>query len=91
MRESLLDFTDSILYKDLFKLAEVRKPTDLTKLVTFLAANVGSEIRYRLHRFRTWHSKQDYRNAMSYLLASCFYLEGCSFVVEKPNGRAQTQ
>ena len=46
MRESLLDFTDSILYKDLFKLAEVRKPTDLTKLVTFLAANVGSEIRY---------------------------------------------
>lgn len=45
-KEYLLDFTDSILYKDLFKLAEVRKPTDLTKLVTFLAANVGSEIRY---------------------------------------------
>lgn len=45
-REYLLDFTDSLLYKDLFRLAEVRKPTDLTKLVTFLAANVGSEIRY---------------------------------------------
>ena len=45
-KEYLLDFTDSILYKDLFKLAEVRKPTDLTKLVTVLAANVGSEIRY---------------------------------------------
>lgn len=45
-REYLLDFTDSLLYKDLFRLAEVRKPTDLIKLVTFLAANVGSEIRY---------------------------------------------
>ena len=45
-KEYLLDFTDSILYKDLFKLTEVRKPTDLTKLVKFLAANVGSEIRY---------------------------------------------
>ncbi len=30
----------------MFRLAEVRKPTDLTKLVKFLAANVGSEIRY---------------------------------------------
>ena len=45
-REYLLDFADTLLYKDLFRLAEVRKPTDLTKLVTFLAANVGSEIRY---------------------------------------------
>lgn len=45
-REYLLDFTDSLLYKDLFRLAEVRKPTDLIKLVTFLAANVGSQIRY---------------------------------------------
>lgn len=45
-QEYLLDFTDSILYKDLFRLAEVRKPTELTKLVKFLAANVGSEIRY---------------------------------------------
>ena len=45
-KEYLLDFTDSLLYKDLFRLAEVRKPTDLTKLVTFLAANVGAVIRY---------------------------------------------
>ncbi len=42
----LLDFSDTILYKDLFRLAEVRKPTDLVKLVTYLAASVGSEIRY---------------------------------------------
>ncbi len=42
----LLDFTDAMLYKDLFRLAEIRKPTDLTKLVTFLAANVGAVIRY---------------------------------------------
>ncbi len=45
-KEYLLDFSDAVLYKDLFRLAEVRKPTELTKLVKYLAANVGSEIRY---------------------------------------------
>ena len=45
-REYLIDFADTVLYKDLFRLAEVRKPTELTKLVRYLAANVGSEIRY---------------------------------------------
>lgn len=45
-KEYLLDFADSILYKDLFQLAEVRRPSDLTKLVRYLAASVGSEIRY---------------------------------------------
>lgn len=45
-REYLLDFADSVLYKDLFRLAEVRKPTDLTRLVRYLAACSGSEIRF---------------------------------------------
>lgn len=45
-REYLRDFVSSILYKDLFNLAEMRKPTDLRKLVTYLAYNVGSEIKY---------------------------------------------
>ena len=45
-KEYLLDFADTVLYKDLFRLAEVRKPTDLTRLVRYLAANVGSEIRF---------------------------------------------
>ena len=45
-REYLRDFVSSVLYKDLFNLAEMRKPTDLRKLVTYLAYNVGSEIKY---------------------------------------------
>lgn len=45
-KEYLINFADTVLYKDLFRLAEIRKPTDLTKLVKYLAANVGSEVRY---------------------------------------------
>lgn len=44
--EYLLDVADSLLYRDLLRLAEVRRPTDLIKLVKFLAANVGAVIRY---------------------------------------------
>ena len=74
MRESLLDFTDSILYKDLFKLAEVRKPTDLTKLVTFLAANVGSEIRYGSIASELGIQNKTIDRYVD-LLASCFILK----------------
>ena len=74
MRESLLDFTDSILYKDLFKLAEVRKPTDLTKLVTFLAANVGSEIRYGSIASELGIQNKTIERYVD-LLASCFILK----------------
>lgn len=45
-QQYLLDFADAVLYKDLFKLAEMRKPTELVKLVKFLAFNVGSEVKY---------------------------------------------
>lgn len=44
-REYLRDLADTLLYKDLLELAEIRKPADLTKLTRFLAANVGSVIR----------------------------------------------
>lgn len=72
-KEYLLDFTDSILYKDLFKLAEVRKPTDLTKLVTFLAANVGSEIRYGSIASELGIQNKTIERYVD-LLASCFIL-----------------
>ena len=45
-RQYLLDFADSALYTDLFSLAEMRKPTDLVRLLKYLAYNIGSEIRY---------------------------------------------
>ncbi len=45
-RQYLLDFADSALYRDLFSLAEMRKPTDLVRLLKYLAHNIGSEIRY---------------------------------------------
>ena len=45
-KQYLLDFADAVLYKDLFKLAEMRKPTELVKLVKYLAYNVGSEVKY---------------------------------------------
>ena len=45
-QQYLLDFADAVLYKDLFKLAEMRKPTELMKLVKYLAFNVGSEVKY---------------------------------------------
>ena len=73
-KEYLLDFTDSMLYKDLFKLAEVRKPTDLTKLVTFLAANVGSEIRYGSIASELGIQNKTIERYVD-LLASCFILK----------------
>ena len=73
-KEYLLDFTDSILYKDLFKLAEVRKPTDLTKLVTVLAANVGSEIRYGSIASELGIQNKTIERYVD-LLASCFILK----------------
>ena len=73
-KEYLLDFTDSILYKDLFKLAEVRKPTDLTKLVKFLAANVGSEIRYGSIASELGIQNKTIERYVD-LLASCFILK----------------
>ena len=73
-KEYLLDFTDSILYKDLFKRAEVRKPTDLTKLVTFLAANVGSEIRYGSIASELGIQNKTIERYVD-LLASCFILK----------------
>lgn len=73
-KEYLLDFTDSIWYKDLFKLAEVRKPTDLTKLVTFLAANVGSEIRYGSIASELGIQNKTIERYVD-LLASCFILK----------------
>lgn len=73
-KEYLLDFTDFILYKDLFKLAEVRKPTDLTKLVTFLAANVGSEIRYGSIASELGIQNKTIERYVD-LLASCFILK----------------
>ena len=73
-KEYLLDFTDSILYKDLFKLAEVRKPTDLTKLVMFLAANVGSEIRYGSIASELGIQNKTIERYVD-LLASCFILK----------------
>lgn len=73
-KEYLLDFTDSILYKDLFRLAEVRKPTDLTKLVTFLAANVGSEIRYGSIASELGIQNKTIERYVD-LLASCFIVK----------------
>lgn len=73
-KEYLLDLTDSILYKDLFKLTEVRKPTDLTKLVKFLAANVGSEIRYGSIASELGIQNKTIERYVD-LLASCFILK----------------
>ena len=45
-QQYLIDFADAVLYKDLFRLGEMRKPTELVKLVKYLAYNVGSEVKY---------------------------------------------
>ena len=45
-QQYLLDFADSVLYKDLFQLAEMRGPTELIKLVKYLAYNIGSKVKY---------------------------------------------
>ena len=45
-RDYLLDFSDAVLYKDLFSLSEMRKPTELVRLVKYLAHSVGSDVRY---------------------------------------------
>ncbi len=45
-REFLIDMADTLLHRDLFQLAEVRKKTDLERLLAVLAAKVGSVIHY---------------------------------------------
>lgn len=44
--EYLLDISDAVLYKDIFKLAEMRRPAEFTKLVKYLALNIGPVVRY---------------------------------------------
>ena len=45
-REFLIDMADTLLHRDLFQLAEVRKKMDLERLLAVLAAMVGSVIHY---------------------------------------------
>ena len=44
--EFLIDMADTLLHRDLFQLAEVRKKMDLERLLAVLAAKVGSVIHY---------------------------------------------
>lgn len=73
-REYLRDFVNSILYKDLFNLAEMRKPTDLRKLVTYLAYNVGSEIKYATVSSELGISSKTIERYVD-LLQSCFIVK----------------
>ena len=73
-REYLRDFVNSILYKDLFNLAETRKPTDLRKLVTYLAYNVGSEIKYATVSSELGISSKTIERYVD-LLQSCFIVK----------------
>ncbi len=45
-QQYLMDVADAVLYKDVFCLAQMRKPAQLTKLVRYLAAKAGSVVRY---------------------------------------------
>lgn len=44
--EFLIDMADTLLHRDLFQLAEVRKKIDLERLLAVLATKVGSVIHY---------------------------------------------
>ncbi len=82
-QQYLIDFADAILYKDLFKLAEMRKPTELVKLVKYLAYNVGSEI-----KFGTLASELGIQNKTIEryvdLLESCFIIKVVSSLSRNP-------
>ncbi len=73
-REYLRDFVSSVLYKDLFNLAEMRKPTDLRKLVTYLAYNVGSEVKYATVSSELGISSKTIERYVD-LLQSCFIIK----------------
>lgn len=73
-REYLRDFVNSVLYKDLFNLAEMRKPTDLRKLVRYLAYNVGSEIKYATVSSELGISSKTIERYVD-LLESCFIVK----------------
>jgi predicted AAA+ superfamily ATPase len=45
-KELLLNIAESYLFKDILALAEIRKPSQLEKLLTALALQVGSEVSY---------------------------------------------
>ncbi|GAB6395500.1 MAG: ATPase [Bacteroidales bacterium] len=46
-KELLLNIAESYLFKDILALAEIRKPSQLEKLLTALALQVGSEVSYK--------------------------------------------
>ena len=73
-REYLRDFVNSVLYKDLFNLAEMRKPTDLRKLVSYLAYNIGSEIKYATVSSELGISSKTIERYVD-LLESCFIVK----------------
>ena len=73
-REYLRDFVNSVLYKDLFNLAEMRKPTDLRKLMSYLAYNVGSEIKYATVSSELGISSKTIERYVD-LLESCFIVK----------------
>ena len=45
-KELLMNLSDSYLYKDILSLESVRRPALLSKLLTALALQVGSEVSY---------------------------------------------
>ena len=70
-RECLIDMADTLLHRDLFQLAEVRKKMDLERLLAVLAAKVGSVIHYgAIARELGIENKTIERNVE--LLAACF-------------------
>lgn len=82
-RDYLLDFADTILYKDLFRLAEVRKPTDLTKLVRYLSGSIGSEIRYGTVASELGMQNKTIERYVD-LLESCFIIKVVSSLSRNP-------
>ncbi len=82
-QQYLLDFADAVLYKDLFKLAEMRKPTELVKLVKYLAYNVGSEVKYGTLSSELGIQNKTIERYVD-LLESCFIIKVVSSLSRNP-------
>lgn len=74
--EMLMDFTEDIMYKDIFELGGIRNPESLRVLVEMLARRIGQEVSYEsLARDTKLHSQTVERYID--LLEKCFIIRRC--------------
>ncbi len=75
-RESLMEYLETMLYKDIFATSIVRKPEQIMHLTKLLASQIGSEVNYDNLSRETGISKTTIVEYLD-LLEQCFIIRRC--------------